>query len=38
VKPRRRPVADSPSQLIAKVLHILKWFERHGGPPAVEKE
>lgn len=24
-------LADRPSQLIAKVLHILKWFERHGG-------
>lgn len=30
-------LADRPSQLIAKVLHILKWFERHGGEPAVAK-
>ena len=27
-------LADRPSQLIAKVLHILKWFELHGGEPA----
>jgi len=31
-------LADRPSQLIAKVLHILKWFEKHGGQPAAEKE
>jgi dipeptidyl aminopeptidase/acylaminoacyl peptidase len=31
-------LADRPSQLIAKVLHILKWFEKHGGQPAVEKD
>jgi len=28
-------LADRPSQLIAKVLHILKWFELHGGEPAI---
>lgn len=31
-------LADRPSQLIAKVLHILKWFELHGGEPAVAKK
>ena len=25
-------IANRPSQLIAKVAHILKWFELHGGP------
>jgi dipeptidyl aminopeptidase/acylaminoacyl peptidase len=24
-------LADRPSQLVAKVLHVLKWFEMHGG-------
>ena len=24
-------LADRPSQLISKVLHVLTWFERHGG-------
>jgi len=27
-------LAERPSQLVAKVLHILAWFERHGGPKA----
>jgi acylaminoacyl-peptidase len=31
-------LADRPSQLIAKVLHILKWFELHGGEPAAAKK
>ena len=31
-------LADRPSQLIAKVLHVLTWFERHGGEAAVPKE
>ena len=31
-------LADRPSQLVAKVLHILAWFERHGGETAVAKE
>ena len=26
-------IANRPSQLIAKVAHILGWFERHGGRP-----
>jgi len=30
-------LADRPSQLIAKVLHILAWFEKYGGEPAVAK-
>jgi hypothetical protein len=30
--------ADRPSQLIAKVLHVLTWFERHGGEPASAKD
>jgi acylaminoacyl-peptidase len=30
-------LADRPSQLIAKVLHILAWFEKHGGEPAAAK-
>lgn len=25
-------IAARPSHLIAKVLYVLKWFERHGGP------
>ena len=28
-------LADRPSQLNAKVLHILAWFERYGGEPAT---
>jgi acylaminoacyl-peptidase len=32
------PLADRPSQLIAKVLQILAWFEKHGGEPAVTKK
>jgi acylaminoacyl-peptidase len=28
-------LADRPSQLMSKVLHVLAWFERYGGPPAV---
>ncbi len=31
-------LADRPSQLIAKVLHILRWFELHGGVPALAKD
>ncbi|MBK7875975.1 MAG: S9 family peptidase [Planctomycetes bacterium] len=31
-------LANRPTHLIAKVLHILKWFELHGGEPAVAKE
>jgi len=31
-------LADRPSQLMAKVLHILGWFERHGGPPAIQQD
>ncbi len=30
-------LADRPSQLISKVLHILEWFARHGGEPAIAK-
>lgn len=30
-------LADRPSQLIAKVLHILAWFEKYGGEPVSEK-
>lgn len=30
-------LSDRPSQLIAKVLHILKWFEKYGGEPAIAK-
>jgi acylaminoacyl-peptidase len=30
-------LADRPSQLIAKVLHILAWFEKYGGAPATAK-
>jgi acylaminoacyl-peptidase len=31
-------LADRPSQLVAKVLHVLEWFARHGGEPAVAKD
>jgi acylaminoacyl-peptidase len=31
-------LADRPSQLIAKVLHILEWFERYGGAAAAAKD
>ena len=27
-------IASRPSQLISKVVHILEWFSRYGGPPA----
>lgn len=30
-------LANRPSQLVAKVLHILEWFARHGGEPALAK-
>ena len=30
-------LADRPSQLVAKVLHVLKWFELLGGTPAVSE-
>jgi acylaminoacyl-peptidase len=31
-------LADRPSQLVAKVLHILKWFELHGGEKSVAEK
>jgi acylaminoacyl-peptidase len=31
-------LANRPSQLVAKVLHILKWFELHGGEKAVAEK
>ena len=30
-------LANRPTHLVSKVLHILKWFEKHGGEPAVAK-
>ncbi|HUG91218.1 MAG TPA: hypothetical protein VML55_10310 [Planctomycetaceae bacterium] len=29
-------IVDRPSRLIAKVLHVLKWFELHRGTEAAE--
>jgi acylaminoacyl-peptidase len=29
---------DRPSRLIARVLHVLEWFMRHGGEPGVAKD
>ena len=31
-------ISDRPSQMIAQVLHVLKWFEIHGKPKKMARE